>query len=81
MFGQIPIPPPPACAVKEKGNLLSLPTSSNQNRQLLKEAVLSAWETHRGQDPPVLVPIPAMVEQGKLPVLLPVMAYTTKQAK
>ena len=75
--------PPSACSVKVKLHFrVSLPTLSNQDRELNKEAVLSAQWTGIEQDPPVLVPTPAMAEQSKVPIpALPVAAYTTEQTK
>ena len=67
MLDQQHVSPPPAHAVKEK-RLVSLSTLSNQDRELHKEAVLSAWGTCREQDPPGLVSTPTMVEQGELPI-------------
>lgn len=67
----------PAHEVKEKILfLVYLPTSSNQ------EADLSARGTWREQDPPAVVPIPAMAGQEKPLILaLPVITCTTKHAK
>ena len=49
------VSPSPAHVVKEKRNvLLSLPTLSNQDRELHKDMVLSAWRTGREQDPVTL---------------------------
>ena len=57
--------------------LASLPILTSQDRGLHRELVLSALRTCREQDPPVLVPIQAMTDQGQLliPVVM-VKAYT-----
>ena len=56
-----------ANAVKDKTHfLVSLPTLSNQDRELHEEAVLFAGRgTSKAQDPPVLIPTPTVAKQGK----------------
>lgn len=53
--------------MNEKGNyLVSMLTLSNQDRELQKEALLSALRTLRKPDPCILVPTATKAERDKL---------------
>ena len=56
------------CLCKTRYFLVSLPTLSNQDRELHKEAILSAQVTGRERHPPVLVATLVMAWHVKLPI-------------